>query len=1497
MEVGSKDKVIRLFNFLKEYNNKKNPIILDMEYQKEKRCLDDLPRCKEVINNIYNDNDDGVILSVKRPVLEECPKPPQSLDGWINEDWNDLNVEVIIKGEIEIENEAYGMDVENKNKFITIKFEDDDLRTKDFEIWNNIREEWVNREKINRKVDALFNEFYLLYATIKKESESVELMIGDGILIYNKEQKIHHPILLQNVKLNFDADIPEFTLTFGDRDVELYRSLFHNISDINEELLKGIYNDFESKNYSPIEVSNTNSFLNRVANALSFNGKFVKCESELNHSANYLQIYRKPILLLRKRNLGFGVAIDSIIDDINLLEEEKIPSFLMDIAGIERTIVKSAISEDTKKLNINGIDNKILLTKQANSEQLAVAKYLERYGAVLVQGPPGTGKTHTIANLVGHLLAQGKSILITSYSEKALSVLKAKVTKNLQALCLSLLSNVESRQEMEGTLDQINENRSRLDINTLDKEINQLEIARAEQIEKLDNLRMNLKNIIMNEYRHITIGGKEFTPIEAGKYINENKDKYAWIPQPITQGVLLPLSDQEIEYLYKTNTNLTKEDEREYECKLPNILELPSPMEFSELVIGKNKFSEEKLNQYIKFWNRNDKYTVEELKEIVNNLSSGLEYIDVNKEWVLATIEAATDETIRSQWMNLIVDVNKVYEMSVCAAEQIIKYNPKIVVAHKDVDVKKQLQTIINKLEKGSKITRFDLILNSDMKSTINMFTVNGMVPKTIDQFKAIDTFNDLCSAKEQLKNRWNRQIVPLGADATDKMGDGFERICKKYCDRIADNLEWYFKYWNETVERVQVFGLDVNAIDKDNDLSIDRFSHIKFIKYNLGPKLIEVIKSEIYRIEYDKYKKKYEKLTNITNKYSSGQNSSIVNQFQEAIINNDINKYKVVYEKFVDFNEKIDAIKKRKALLDRLAKVAPKWAQNIEERNGIYGCDKPESDIRKSWIYTQFLQEINCRNATSIENVQNEIFNEETKIKANTSELAFKKAWRAKLLQFSNNRKQVQAIEGWRQIIRKIGNGKSKKAEALKVEARKLMPQCQSAIPVWIMPLSKVVENFNPHENKFDVVIIDEASQADFMALVALYLGKQVIIVGDNEQVSPLAIGENSDDVSRLVNEYLFDYNIAIKSLCSGTFSIYDLAATAGYQPIRLKEHFRCVPEIIQYCNVLSYNGMIKPLRDASMVVTKPHIITYKVENATSNNKVNKKEAETIVSLILSCCENEEYKGKTFGVITLRGERQATEIDKLLQAKMIPSEYRKREILCGNSANFQGDERDIIFLSMVDTNNSTTPLRLYGFGNDEMYKKRYNVAVSRAKDQIWLVHSISSDIDLKSGDIRKNLLDYFINYKNRETEYKINETKAESEFERRVMKYLIDKGYKIVPQWKVGEYRIDMVAIYKDMKVAIECDGERWHGEDKIEQDMNRQAILERLGWRFIRIRGSEFFKDEAFAMDKVYKKLTDMDILSGEVSTNLNSEGNIKLKENIISRAEAILSEWKVI
>lgn len=1488
----AKNRTVNLFKFLKQYNDIKNPTITDIKSQYWYKWCDDIPTHEKIKNNIYrDDNEIDSILIVRKPEFTMCPEPPSEIKDWLENGWKRFDKELKVKESIsKVEKNLKT----GEETLFEIRFDYDQKRVSLLESWKEKRNIWIEKEEISHAVDDIFNMMYELYSILKKESEAMELVFGNGILAYNDDKRMYHPILLQKVNLIFDADIPEFRIDISDRNPELYKSIFPLVINSNIELVLDIYKEFEAEEFSPFDIDKSNSFLNRVIHALSPNGKFLDNEEEFKFQ-KYPQIFRKPVLFIRKLNMGFGVAIDSILEDLE--EVDYIPEFLKDIIGVdeEKSIKKSnniISGNNSELLASNGLDENILLTKPANTEQLAVARYLEKNGSVLVQGPPGTGKTHTIANMIGHLLSQGKSILVTSYSEKALSVLKEKVTENLQALCLSLLSTTENRIEMEKTLDVINENRSRLEPDSLNRKINSLEKQRKEKIKKLGELKLELKNARLNEYRPIIIAGEEYSPKDCGKFINSNKENSSWIPLPVAKGMDLSLSNQEMEELYLSNVIISKDEEDEFDSNLPDISELITPIEFNNLINKKNSFNEEVLSYGIELWKDSKETGENTLKSINNKIENAIQNIDLNNRWTLEIIESSKDERLKKNWENLINEVEKVYNTSIDCSEESIKYKPELLDLEENIDVKAQLDSIIRKLESGGKISKFDLLLNKQMKLFINSCRVNGRVPEKINEYKAIEKCYNLQVEKENLKNRWNRQMVPLGADKTESMGDNFEYTCFKYIPIISNNIKWYNGIWNPIENDIKKAGLDLNKINTRVDVSSDKYSNLKYIKMELSKKILKAIKSQISRIQYKDVKQNKERIERIVNKYSSNKNSKIISHLQIAVMNEDVDLYKECYESILAIRDIGNSIIRRRKLIRRLEVVAPEWANEIRLRKNEFGKGKIPSNIYDAWKYAQFKQEIDKRNSINIEEIQNNILKTEKDIRENTAELAFNKAWLYKLKSFDNNKSQVRAIEGWRQIIRKIGQGKGKKAEKLKVEARKLMPQCQGAIPVWIMPLNKVVENFNPKENKFDVVIIDEASQADVMAIVAIYLGKQVIIVGDNEQVSPLAIGEKYDEIENIAKDYL--RNIPHNSLYNGKFSIYDLVQAAGYQPVRLKEHFRCVPEIIQYSNLLSYNGQIKALRDTSQIKTKPPIVTYRVEDSVVFDKTNEKEVDAVVSLILACCAQKEYNGKTFGVITLKGERQAKMIDRKLQIKMDAKEYNKRSILCGNSANFQGDERDIIFLTMVDSNNDEGPLRLQSFGNDDLFKKRYNVAVSRARDQIWLVHSLDSENDLKKDDIRKNLLDYCKNYKSRQIEFDKNVVKAESEFEKRVMKYLIDRGYNVTPQWNVGAYRIDMVVSNKDSRVALECDGEKWHGEDKLEDDMNRQSILERLGWRFIRIRGSEFFRNENKSMEKVVKKLNELGIYPEE-SDNNSYDDNI-LKNIIISRAQEIREAWYI-
>lgn len=405
--------------------------------------------------------------------------------------------------------------------------------------------------------------------------------------------------------------------------------------------------------------------------------------------------------------------------------------------------------------------------------------------------------------------------------------------------------------------------------------------------------------------------------------------------------------------------------------------------------------------------------------------------------------------------------------------------------------------------------------------------------------------------------------------------------------------------------------------------------------------------------------------------------------------------------------------------------------------------------------------------------------------------------------------------------------------------------------------------------------------------------MGKEIVIVGDDEQVSPMGVGQKVEELQGLIATML--NGIPNAALYDSTFSIYDLAMTI-LQPICLREHFRCVPEIINFSNRLSYNWKIKPLRDSSSVNTRPHLVDYRLEGATTNGKINKKEAVTIASLIVASIREPEYENASFGVISLLGEEQALYIDSLLRRYLEPTTYAKRKIQCGNSAHFQGDERDIIFLSMVDTCESDGPLSMRSDGHMGMFKKRYNVAASRARDQLWVVYSLNPETDLKENDLRLQLIQHAKDPSSYSREREKVLLRTESDFEKKVASIIMDAGYKVTPQWKVGSYRIDMVVEGNGKRLAVECDGDKWHTLDNLQDDLNRQAILERLGWTFVRIRGTQFYRNPDKTMASVFEKLKSMEIplaRNSELKVSVNQDND--LLERVKRNAAEIRDAWE--
>jgi very-short-patch-repair endonuclease len=337
---------------------------------------------------------------------------------------------------------------------------------------------------------------------------------------------------------------------------------------------------------------------------------------------------------------------------------------------------------------------------------------------------------------------------------------------------------------------------------------------------------------------------------------------------------------------------------------------------------------------------------------------------------------------------------------------------------------------------------------------------------------------------------------------------------------------------------------------------------------------------------------------------------------------------------------------------------------------------------------------------------------------------------------------------------------------------------------------------------------------------------------------------------------------------------SFFDEAVKRFGARLTLLEHRRCVPEIIGFSSLVAYepeNIHLRPVRQVGSDRIEPIRVVRVTDGYTKGTtlKTNPPEVGAITAQLLECLDDPRYDGKTFGVISLQGTAQAKLIESAVMRELDPVVVAQRKLSFGDAARFQGSERDVVFLSMVAARSEDTRL---GSSVGPTYVQRYNVAASRAKDQLWLFHSIDIEDVNNPEDMRHQLLKYCYRVAgNWDTHTDSAHLEPVSEdvrvapfdslFEQRVYNRMVSHGLNVEPQHEAGGYRIDLVVVGRNYKLAVECDGDEWHGPDAYERDLARQRDLERCGWTFFRIRESEFYVDQHAVLARLWAKVDEMD------------------------------------
>lgn len=406
-----------------------------------------------------------------------------------------------------------------------------------------------------------------------------------------------------------------------------------------------------------------------------------------------------------------------------------------------------------------------------------------------------------------------------------------------------------------------------------------------------------------------------------------------------------------------------------------------------------------------------------------------------------------------------------------------------------------------------------------------------------------------------------------------------------------------------------------------------------------------------------------------------------------------------------------------------------------------------------------------------------------------------------------------------------------------------------------------------------FDMVIFDEASQVHTEdAIGAIMRGKQVIIVGDTQQLPPTSFFSNT------LNEEDFDVDIDgfIEDNDAGAYeSILD-EAVAVLPERSLRWHYRSRHEhLIAFSNIKIYNNQLVTFPSSIERIPDNGVEYIYVKDGIydrGGKKNNIVEARKVADLVFE--HFRKYPNRSLGVVTF-SEAQQNAVDVAIRQKRLQNpnydnffiEDKEDPFFIKNLENVQGDERDTIIFSIGYAKDGKGIMYMnFGPLSREGGYRRLNVAITRAKYNVKLVGSIvPTDIDLdKVSSEGVKMLRAYIEFAQQgiialKKELTFNNClEFDSPFEEAVYDFLQNKGYNVVTQVGCSGFRIDMAVKHPvqsgKFAIGIECDGATYHSARTArERDRLRQTILEDMGWSIYRIWSTDWIKDPKSEQEKL--------------------------------------------
>lgn len=1088
-----------------------------------------------------------------------------------------------------------------------------------------------------------------------------------------------------------------------------------------------------------------------------------------------------------------------------------------------------------------------------NDDQIAIMERLESGDAdgVLVQGPPGTGKTHTIANIICHYLATNRRVLVTAKTPEALTALQEKLPPEIRCLAIAVIHNDrEGGRQLEQAVTVLAGEAKSVNVRQVEREI-------GEKQARLATLKQRIQEIDDELYAHaernlarVAGGERPLLPMELARTVAEQRPLHAWFPDPLTLDARFEPRFTDADIAEAEGLRRTLGADLIY-----GVSNLPDPATLPDMARVLAAHGE--LQRLTEIDSRAERGEV----PYVPVDAVGLDQAREIRVW-LRDVSGLIGELVAEGWLldayHALAGVKRMDPAVVTALHQSFTTWAALNRQGREFALKgvrhgeaplddPAFNRALADLAAGRQPFGLFGFLKGGLKARIVKVEVEGRPPASAEDWGTVVRFRDWQRAAIAFLDRWSSIARLAGVPALSRTAEaGLDELM-----RLGRLLEGMLALLEVLPARLQLlkqlypYGVDLDAA---------------LYQGRCAPALA-ALEASLERAELVDAEAVRRHLRGLAGEGSLPWHSA-VRQSLEALGDPEVGQGALAqaWKQVQEEARRLDALRPLIGRLDTIvAKVAdsgaPRWAERL--RRDAPG-DSPWSAVpwRSTWEWARadgFIRSLDDRGRigrltqerVEAEAEQKRVFTDVIRLR---TYLGLKRGLTERV---------EAALAKFASAIAKLGKGTGRGADRQRRIIREATLDAAAAIPCWILPEWRVSEQLPAQLAAFDLVIIDEASQSDITALPALLRGKKVLIVGDDRQVSPTLIGVEDRKIIQLRTTFLGGLPFA--NQMDPATSLYELGGMLfPGRAILLREHFRCVEPIIRFSSRFYPHPLI-PLRlPTASERLDPPLIDIHVPHGRKLRDVNPAEADVIVEEIRTLTADPAYARRSIGVISLIGDKQAKLIYDRLIRDLGAEIMERHRIMCGNAAKYQGQERDIIFLSMVACPRTAIAQ------TSRLFEQRFNVALSRARDRMVLVRSVTSS-HLKPSDLKLAVLEHFRNPMGGGNIAGAGDILAlcESDFERDFGRRLLALGYRIRPQVPVGGWRIDFVIEGRnDRRLAIELDGDKYHGPDRWAADVRRQKSLERLGWRFWRCWGSSWITDPDSCLGDLRRVLDDLGI-----------------------------------